>query len=419
MTHGRQCICDLGPVCKTISAHFAVLKDPRGKFVVLPSSQSPLRAAYCQYLCPEDDASGGNTDDDDDDASAYDPASVNNDDDVVSVYSDYENEDKELDDQDSSNDDASTESNEGFYVAVHHFYPKVVEKYFGIKKDKKIIRPDHDLLPFPTTTMTVSQRRACGIRGSRHDLQDRVMSHQLTASNNIYWIVPSYSLDKTRVDLEKATRRYLRKKSRGRRRRRSKSAKRRTAKNNHHHQQNPPVQEIGGHHDDRSMTDRSETSFSTWGDDHSMQSSVHGEPFLPLEKASSQDGPLVSPESKDGAKDDVVVDSDETVPNPEAVEEKSDSDTAETSCDENNEKSEDYAPVESIETQVEISEKPGVFESKPAVVSPRRSIALRLVISFLCIFSAGYLAMEFSYYSGVLKPDQSEFVLRPLIKMIE
>ena len=413
MTHGRQCICDLGPVCRTISAHFAVLKDPRGKFVVLPSSQSPLRAAYCQYLCPDDDVSDGNGNDD---TSAYDPASVDNDDDVVSVYSDYDNEDKEVGDQDS-NDDDSTESIEGFFVAVHHFYPKVVEKYFGIKKDKKVIRPDHDVLPFPTITMTVDQRRACGIRSSRHDLQDRVMSHQLTASNNIYWIVPSYSLDKTRVDLEKATRRYLRKKSR--RRRRSKSAKRRAAKSNHRHhhhhkQETPPVQVIGGNDDDHlAMTDHSETSDSTWGDDPSMQSSGHGEPFLRIERASAQDDPLVAPESKKVAKDDVAVDSDETVPNAEAVEEKSDSDTAENSCDENHEKSDDCAPIESIETHVQVSDKSTVVESKSAVVLSGRSIALRLVISLLCIISVGYIAMELSYHSGVLKADQGEFVLYP------
>ena len=411
----RSCICDFGPICQTISAHFAVLKDPRGKFVVLPSPQSPLRAVYCQYLCPGDDEVGDKEDEDDDD----------------------DDEEEEQEDEDIEDDEDDIDDNEGFYVAVHHFHPKVVDKYFVA--DRKISRPDYDLLPFPTMAMAVDQRRACGIP-TNNDLKDRVMSHQLTSSNNIYWIVPSYSFDKTQVDLERATRRYLRK-LRGRRRRRSKSSKRRSPKGDSS-KRRPPIPESTRNDidvlDELTMSDGTEHSMdSTWDDHDSLQLS-HREPFLPLEGANGRDSPLVSPEPKeykpatikDAIGNGLVQTKHDPVPEPVELE-KSDSDTAANSSDDDEKSQERQLKKAATESTTDRDGKDDSIldhdesnqalekekSTKHAVLAtPRlatasssgRSIFRKFLVG-LCCLSFWLVAVEFAHCSGVLKSRQGAF----------
>jgi hypothetical protein len=50
----RTCMCSMGSACPRLSAAFAIAKDPRGDFVVVPSAEIELRAVFHRYLRPKD-----------------------------------------------------------------------------------------------------------------------------------------------------------------------------------------------------------------------------------------------------------------------------------------------------------------------------------------------------------------------------
>lgn len=446
----RSCICEFGAICQTISAHFAVLKDPRGKFVVLPSSQSPLRDVYCQYLCPDNDDSMASSEDDNSDRGDEDEDSVGGGNNGQENGNNNEDEDDDGEDLDH---DGNVDEIEGYFVAVHHFYPKVVENFLvkgHSARSSKVSRPDEDLLPIPTVAMTVDQRRACGIRHS-NDRRDLVTSHQILASNNIYWIAPSYPFDKTQVDLEKATRRHLRKrKSRHRRRSKSRTS-RRSSQTRDNKQMPPPVDEVHGPNkpsnddDDCGLSDATETSIDsqmTWDDNDSLMSSSRQEPFLPLVGTGVvQDSPLVPPEAPDASKassfkimlasdnksKDLLLSTKQDDPIPETLEvEKSDSETAANSSSDDDEKSEesngekaddalstpDNTENENADPALE-NDKAGV-QREPTSPPPLLKKAVsnwwsvfRVLIVGLCCLALGLVAVELSH-GGIISGSKQE-----------
>ncbi|CAB9523297.1 expressed unknown protein [Seminavis robusta] len=159
----RVCVCKWGDACQVMTTGFACNKnDPRGAFVILPSYEVQMITSYCKYL-KEDNA-------------------------AVPLDTSSEDEDPDPDDLEE----------EEFVVAVHHFHPTVIEKFFDSSREARL---EDDLLPMPARTMTSEQRAT--LVGISSD-SDRVVNHQTGAPTGEFWVVPSYPFDQAHADLKKS-----------------------------------------------------------------------------------------------------------------------------------------------------------------------------------------------------------------------